>query len=75
LNVNHFGFREKHSNMHATLVIKDKIQRAIEADLFSCMIFLDFLKAFDKKNKGADTRCNITRNIAHNLKIAPFVHP
>ena len=28
-------------------MIKDKIQRAIEDDLFSCMIFLDFLKAFD----------------------------
>ena len=33
--------------MHATLLITDKIQRAIEDGLFSCGIFLDFSKAFD----------------------------
>ena len=33
--------------MHATLLITDKIQRAIEGGLFSSGIFLDFSKAFD----------------------------
>ena len=47
LYVNQFGFREQHSTMHATLLITDKNQRAIEDGLFSCGIFLDFSKAFD----------------------------
>ena len=47
LYVNQFGFREKHSTMHATLLITAKIQRAIEDGLFSCGVFLDFSKAFD----------------------------
>ena len=40
-------FREKHSTMHTTLLITDKIQGALEDGLFSCRIFLDFSKAFD----------------------------
>ena len=47
LFVNQFGFREKHSTMHATLLITDKIQRALEDGQFSCESFLDFSKAFD----------------------------
>ena len=47
LFVNQFGFREKHSTMHSTLLITDKIQRAIEDGQFSCGSFLDFSKAFD----------------------------
>ena len=42
-----FGFRNNHSTSHATLLITDKIQRAIEDGLYSCGIFLDFSKAFD----------------------------
>ena len=42
-----FSHREKHSTMHATLLITDKIQTAVEDGLFSCGIFLDFSKAFD----------------------------
>ena len=41
------AFREKHSTMHTTLLIADKIQKAIEDGLFSCGIFLDFSKIFD----------------------------
>ena len=41
------AFREKHSTMHITLLIADKIQKAIEDGLFSCGIFLDFSKIFD----------------------------
>ena len=40
LFVNQFGFREKHSTMHATLLITDKIQRAIEDGQFSCGVSL-----------------------------------
>ena len=36
-----FSHREKHSTMHATLLITDKIQRAIEDGLFSWGIFLN----------------------------------
>ena len=42
-----FGFREKHSTVHANLLITDKIQRTIENGHFSCGILLDFSKAFD----------------------------
>ena len=38
---NQFGFRSGRSTTHATLLITDKIQRAIEAKLYSCGIFLD----------------------------------
>ena len=43
-----FGFRAKYSNDYAILSIVDKIQRAIDERDFSCGIFLDFSKAFDK---------------------------
>jgi hypothetical protein len=42
-----FGFRPNHSTTQATLLIVDKIQKAIEKGKFSCGIFLDFSKAFD----------------------------
>ena len=64
--VNQFGFREKHSTMHATLLITDKVQRAIEDGQFSCGIFLDFSKAFDTVDHSILIRklshCGITAN-------------
>ena len=45
-----FGFRAKHSTNHATFLITDKIQNAIENKLFACGIFLDLTKAFDTVN-------------------------
>ena len=49
-----FGFRRNHSTLHATLLITDKIQRAIEDGLFSCGIFLDLAgpsgKTFAKRH-------------------------
>ena len=45
-----FGFRSNHSTTHATLLITDKIQKAIENRLYSCGIFLDLSKAFDTVN-------------------------
>ena len=44
---NQFGFRSGRSTTHATLLSTDKIQRTIEANLFSCGIFLDLSRAFD----------------------------
>ena len=44
---NQFGFHSGHSTTQATMLITDKIQRAIEAKLYSCGIFLDLSKAFD----------------------------
>ena len=44
---NQFGFRSSHSTTHATVLIVDKIQRAVERKEFSYGIFLDLSKAFD----------------------------
>ena len=44
-----FGFRTEHSASHATLLITDEIQKAIENKLFSCGN-LDLSKAFDTVN-------------------------
>ena len=44
---NNLALGEIIPTLHATLLITDKIQRAIEDGLFSCGIFLDFSKAFD----------------------------
>jgi hypothetical protein len=45
-----FGFRANHSTNHATLLITNKIQKAIEKKMYSCGIFLDLSKAFDTVN-------------------------
>ena len=45
-----FGFRANHSTVHASLLITNKIQRAIEKRMYSCGIFLDFSKAFDTED-------------------------
>ena len=42
-----FGFRNGCSTTQASVLITDKIQRAIESKLYSCGIFLDLRKAFD----------------------------
>ena len=44
---NQFGFRSGRSTTQATMLITDKIQRAIKAKLVSCGIFLDLSKVFD----------------------------
>lgn len=46
-----FGFRAKHSIIQAVSLITDKIQEAIEEELFSCEISMDlYSKAFDTVN-------------------------
>ena len=57
---NQFGFRSGRSTTHATMLITDKIQRAIEAKLYSCGIFLDLSKAFD--------------TVDHNILLAKLEH-
>ena len=47
LDDNQFGFRSGRSTTQASMLITDKIQRAIENKLYSCGIFLDLSKAFD----------------------------
>ena len=45
-----FGLRSKYSTDHVILSIVDKIQKATEERNYSCGIFIDFSKAFDKVN-------------------------
>ena len=45
-----FGFLGKRSSDQAVLSITDKKQKAIDEQVFSCGIFLDFSKAFDTVN-------------------------
>ena len=45
-----FGFREKHSTVHALLSFVDKVAHAIDNSLHTVGIFLDFSKAFDTIN-------------------------
>ena len=47
---NQYGFRSKHSTLHAVISITDKIQKAIDQGYYSCGIFLDLSKAFDTVN-------------------------
>ena len=49
---NHVGSRSGRSAVQATMLITDKIQRAIEDKLYSCGIFLDLSKAFDNNNNN-----------------------
>ena len=57
---NQFGFRRGRSTTQATMLITDKIQRAIEAKLYPCGIFLDLNKAFD--------------TVDHNILLAKLEH-
>ena len=50
--MNQFGLREKHSKMHATLLITDNVRIAKEDGQFSCGIFLDLSKAFDTVDRS-----------------------
>ena len=42
-----FGFREKHTTSHALLHFIDKISQAIDKEMHTIGIFLDYSKAFD----------------------------
>ena len=50
LNDNQFGFRPNSSTAFAISSLYDKLIKNIDNGLFSCCVFLDFLKAFDTVN-------------------------
>ena len=52
LDDNQFGFRSGRSTTQASMLITDKIQRAIHNKLYSCGIFLDLSKAFDTVDRS-----------------------
>ena len=45
-----FGFREKHSIIHALLSLTESIKHSIDNRKYGCEIFLDLQKAFDTVN-------------------------
>ena len=45
-----FGFREKHSTLHAIIGMTETIKEAINNGMFGCGVFIDLQKAFDTVN-------------------------
>ena len=45
-----FGFRKSRSTEHAIVEITDNFKKAIDKNLYTCGVFLDFSKAFDTVN-------------------------
>ena len=45
-----FGFRSKHSTVHALISITESIRSALDESKYVCGIFVDFQKAFDTVN-------------------------
>ena len=45
-----FGFRKGHSTAQAVSEIADSLRNAIDSNLFTCGVFIDFSKAFDTVN-------------------------
>ena len=45
-----YGFREKHSTIHALLSLTESIELSLDKGKFGCGIFLDLKKAFDTVN-------------------------
>ena len=45
-----FGFRRKHSTLHALISITGKIKRTIDNGNLACGVFIDLKKAFDTVN-------------------------
>ena len=45
-----FGFRKKHSTIHALIDITETIRKSLDEGKFACGIFIDLQKAFDTVN-------------------------
>ena len=45
-----FGYRKGHSTAQAVIEIADNLREAIDSNLYTCGIFIDFSKAFDTVN-------------------------
>ena len=50
LNKFQFGFRKGRSTEQAIVEISDNLKKAIDNNLYTCGVFLDFAKAFDTVN-------------------------
>ena len=44
---NQFGFRNKHSTLHALISLTENIRKNLDVGNFSCAVFIDLQKAFD----------------------------
>ena len=55
-----FGFRKKHSTIHALMKLTDNIRHSLDNGSFSCGIFIDLQKAFD--------------TVDHNILLAKLEH-
>ena len=47
-----FGFRKERSTEQAISEITDNLKNGIDNNLLTCLVFLDFAKAFDIVNHG-----------------------
>ena len=45
-----FGFRSKHSTLHALIGLTESIKKTIDDGMFGCGVFIDLQKAFDTVN-------------------------
>ena len=45
-----FGFRSKHSTLHALISLTESVKKTIDDGMFGCGIFIDLQKAFDTVN-------------------------
>ena len=45
-----FGFRSKHSTLHALISLTESIKKTIDDGMFGCGVFIDLQKAFDTVN-------------------------
>ena len=56
----HFGFRKKHSTIHALIDITENIRIALDNGSYACGICIDLQKAFDTVN-----HCILTNKLNH----------
>ena len=45
-----FGFREKHSTLHALIGMTETIKETTDNGMFGCSVFIDLQKVFDTVN-------------------------
>ena len=45
-----FGFRAKHSTLHALISLTESVKQTIDDSMFGCGVFIDLQKAFDTVN-------------------------
>ena len=45
-----FGFRSKHSTLHALISLTESVKKTIDDGMFGCGVFIDLQKAFDTVN-------------------------